>query len=116
MLVCTSTYWYVLVCNGIIIVIVIIIGIFLSVQVYTLTLWYVVLMICILYRKIRDLQQSNRTIQESYRTRKFELECSISESAPVPSSVHWNGTYPTLKTFLRFFDYRSFEGVEAPEG
>ncbi len=62
----------------------------------------------------RDLQQSYRSIQESYRTRKFELECSI--SAPVRSSVHWNGTYPTLKTFLRFFNYRSFKGVEAPEG
>ncbi len=26
------------------------------------------------------------------------------------------GTYPTLKTFSHFFNYRSFEGVEAPEG
>ena len=62
----------------------------------------------------RDLQQSYRDVQESYRTRDFELECSI--SAPVRSSVHRNGTYPTLRTFLRFFNYRSFEGVEAPEG
>ncbi len=37
-------------------------------------------------------------------------------SAPVRSSEHRNGTYPTLKTFLRFFNYQSFEGVEAPEG
>ena len=62
----------------------------------------------------RDLQQSYRDVQESYRTRDFELECSI--SAPVRSSVHRNGTYPTLKTFPCFFNYRSFEGVEAPEG
>jgi hypothetical protein len=62
----------------------------------------------------RDLQQSYRDVQESYRTRDFELECCI--AAPVRSSVHRNGTYHTLKTFLRFFNYRSFEGVEAPEG
>ena len=62
----------------------------------------------------RDLPQSYRIVQESFRTRDFELECSI--SSPVRSSVHRNGTYPTLKTFLRFFIYRSFEGVEAPEG
>ncbi len=61
----------------------------------------------------RDLQQSYLAIQESYRTRKFELECSI--SAPVGSSKHRNWTYPTLKKFLRFFNYRSFEGVEAPK-
>jgi hypothetical protein len=62
----------------------------------------------------RDLQQSYRDVQQSFRTRDFELECSI--SAPVRSSVHRNGTYPTLKTFPHFFNYRSFEGVEAPEG
>ncbi len=62
----------------------------------------------------RDLQQSYQDVQESYQTRDFELECSI--SAPVQSSVHRNGTYPTLKTFPLFFNYRSFEGVEAPEG
>ncbi len=44
----------------------------------------------------RDLQQSYRDVQQSYRTRNFELECSI--SAPVRSSVHRNGTHPTLKT------------------
>jgi hypothetical protein len=37
-------------------------------------------------------------------------------SAPVGSSVHRNGTYPNLKTLLRFFNYQSFEGVDAPEG
>ncbi len=47
-----------------------------------------------------NLQQSYPTIQLCCRTRKFELECSI--SAPVRSSIHRNGTYPTLKTFLRF--------------
>jgi hypothetical protein len=62
----------------------------------------------------RDLQQNYRDVQESYLTRDFELECFI--SAPVRSSVYWNGTYPTLKTFPRFFIYQSFEGVEAPEG
>ncbi len=62
----------------------------------------------------QDLQQSDRDVQESYRTRDFELECSI--SAPVRSTIHRNGTYPTLKTFPCFFNYRSFEGVEAPEG
>jgi hypothetical protein len=46
-------------------------------------------------------QQSYKTILLDYRTRKFELEYSI--SAQVRSSIHWNGTYPTLKTFLRFF-------------
>ncbi len=59
-------------------------------------------------------KKSYRDLQKSYRTRDFQLECSI--SAPVRSSVHRNGTYPTLKTFLRFLKYRSFEGVEAPEG
>jgi hypothetical protein len=59
-------------------------------------------------------KESYWSIQESYRTGKFELECSM--SALVRSSVHWNGIYPTLKTFLRFFIYRSFEGVEAQEG
>ncbi len=62
----------------------------------------------------RDLQQSYQDVQQSYRTRDFELECSI--SAPVRSSVHRNRTYPTPKTFLRFLNYRSFEGVEALEG
>jgi hypothetical protein len=64
----------------------------------------------------RNLQQSHRTIQiqVTCRTRKFELDFSM--SAPVQSSVHRNGTYPTLKTFLCFFNYQSFEGVEAPEG
>jgi hypothetical protein len=62
----------------------------------------------------RDLQESYQAIQLCYRTRKFELEYSI--SAPVRSSVHRNRTYPTLKTFLRFLSYRSFEGVEAPKG
>ncbi len=62
----------------------------------------------------RDVQESYLAIQLCYRTRKFELECSI--SAPVRSSVHWNGTYPTLKTFLPFLNYRTFEGVDAPEG
>jgi hypothetical protein len=62
----------------------------------------------------RDLQQNYRDVQGNYSTRDFELECSI--SAPVRSSVHRNGTYPTLKTFPLFLNYRSFEGVEAPEG
>ncbi len=62
----------------------------------------------------RNLQQSYWTIQLSYRTRKFHLECSM--SAPVWSSVHRNGTYPTLKTFLCFFNYRRFGDAEAPEG
>jgi hypothetical protein len=62
----------------------------------------------------RDLQESYRSIPECYRTRKFELEWPI--SAPVRSSVHRNGIYPTLETFLRFFNYRSFEDVEAQEG
>jgi hypothetical protein len=61
-----------------------------------------------------NLQQSYQTIQLCYRTRKFELECSM--SALVRSRVHRNGTYPTLKTSLRLFKYRSFEGVEAQEG
>jgi hypothetical protein len=64
--------------------------------------------------KYRDLQQKYRDVQEKYRTRDFELECS--RSAPVRSCVHRIGTYPTLKTFPCFFNYRSFEGVEAPEG
>jgi hypothetical protein len=54
----------------------------------------------------RDLQESYLAIQLRYRTRKFELECSM--SAPVRSSVHRNGTYPTLKPFLRFLNYQSF--------
>jgi hypothetical protein len=62
----------------------------------------------------RDLQESYQTVQQSYRTRKFGLACSI--SAPVRSSIHQNGTYPTLKNFLLFFNDRSFKGVEAPEG
>ncbi len=62
----------------------------------------------------RNLQQSYQTIQLSYRTRKFHLEWSL--FAPVRSSVHWNGTYPNLKTFLCFFNYRRFRGAEAPEG
>ncbi len=60
-----------------------------------------------------DLQQSYLSVQQSYRTRKFELECSI--SAPVQSTVHRMG-HTTLKMFLRLFNYRSFEGIEAPEG
>ncbi len=54
----------------------------------------------------RDLQESYRDLQQSYLTRNFELECSI--SAPIRSSIHRNGTYPILKTFPRFFNYRSF--------
>ncbi len=46
----------------------------------------------------RNLQQSYQTIQLIYLTRKFELEDSM--STPVRRSVHRNGTYPTLKTFL----------------
>ncbi len=49
----------------------------------------------------RNLQQSYRTVQLCYRNRKFKLEYSM--SAPVRSSIHWNGTYPTPKTFYRFF-------------
>ncbi len=64
--------------------------------------------------KYRDLQQKYRDVQENYRTRDFVLESSI--SSPVRSIVLRNGTYPTLKTFLWFLNYRSFEGVEAPEG
>ncbi len=60
------------------------------------------------------LTESYLDLQQSYRIRNFELECFI--SAPVRSSVHRNGTYPILKPFPRFFNYRSFEGVEAPEG
>jgi hypothetical protein len=56
----------------------------------------------------RDLQQSYRATQLCYRTRKFKLEYSM--SAPVRSSVHWNGTYPTLKTSLRFFELSEFRG------
>ncbi len=43
----------------------------------------------------------------------------MSDSAPVRSSVHRNGTYPNnpiLKSFLGFFNYRRFKGVEALEG
>ncbi len=57
---------------------------------------------------VRDLQQKIRDVQQNVRTRDFELECSI--SAPVRSSVHRNGTYPTLKTFLRFFNLSEFRG------
>ncbi len=66
--------------------------------------------------KYRDLQLKYRDVQQKYRTRDFVLECSI--SSPVRSSVHRIGTsgYPTLKTFLCFLNYRSLEGVEAPEG
>ncbi len=46
----------------------------------------------------QDFQESYWAIHLCYRTRKFELECSI--SAPVRSSVHRNGTYPSLKTFF----------------
>ncbi len=56
----------------------------------------------------RDLQQNYRDVQENYQTRDFVLECSI--SAPVRSSVHRNGTYPTLKTFPRFFKLSEFRG------
>ncbi len=62
----------------------------------------------------RNLQKNYQTVQQSYRTRKFELECSM--SAPFQSRVHRNRTYPTLKTFLHFYNYRSFEGVDALEG
>ncbi len=48
----------------------------------------------------RNLQQSYQTLQQIYRTWKFKLECSM--SALVWSSIHWNWTYPTLKTFLLF--------------
>ncbi len=56
----------------------------------------------------RDLQESYQAIQLCYRFRKFKLEYSM--SAPVRSSVHRNGTYPTLKTFLRFFKLLEFQG------
>jgi hypothetical protein len=56
--------------------------------------------------RCQNLQQSYWTIQLSYRTRKFQLEYSM--SAPVRSSVNWNGTHPTLKTFLRFFELSEF--------
>ncbi len=75
---------------------------------------YMVMLSAISYtEKYRDLQQKYRDVQEKYRTRDFVLECS--RSAPVRSCVYRIGTYPTLKTFPRFFNYRSFEGVEAPE-
>ena len=53
-------------------------------------------------------------IQVFFRTRRFPLDCSM--SYPIRSSVHRNGTYPILKTFLQYLRYRRFEGVEAPEG
>ncbi len=68
----------------------------------------------ILYRKLPRFTTKLPNCTTLLPNSKFELECSM--SAPVRSSVHRNGTYPTLKTFLRFFIYRSFEGVEAPEG
>jgi hypothetical protein len=61
-----------------------------------------------------DLQQNYLDLQQSYQTQKFKLEWSI--SAPVQSTVHWNGTHPTLKKFLCFINYQSFEGEGAPEG
>ena len=53
-------------------------------------------------------------VQLFFRTRRFPLDCSM--SYPIRSSVHRNGTYPILKTFLQYLRYRRFEGVEAPEG
>jgi hypothetical protein len=49
----------------------------------------------------QDLHESYQAIQLCYQTRKFKLEYSM--SAPVQSSIHQNGPYFTLKTFLRFF-------------
>ncbi len=60
----------------------------------------------ILYRTLPKFTTSYWTIQLSYLTRKFQLEYSM--SAPVRSSVHWNGTHPILKTFLRFFELSEF--------
>ncbi len=49
----------------------------------------------ILYRKLSIFSRKLPS-----HTTLFELECSI--SAQVQSSIRWNGTYPTLKTLLRF--------------
>ncbi len=54
------------------------------------------------YQKVNEIDTKLPKVTKRYRTRKFHLDCSM--TPPIRGSVHRNGTYPTLKTFLRVFN------------